>query len=92
MSTDAASDADAGSEGDAGDAGDAESGSEATGDEPRRSSGSCEHLVDRILAGEIDRDDLESAKLDACSEFSSRRSRRNTEIGPRTSRGPRRRS
>jgi len=68
MSTDAASDAesdDAGS--------DVESDSEAF-------VRTCEHLVDRILAGEIERDDLERAKLDACSEFSSPKVPKNTEI------------
>jgi len=44
------------------------------------SSGLREYLVDRILAGEIDRDDLESAKLDACSKFSSPKVPKNTEI------------
>ncbi|WP_123620827.1 tRNA uridine(34) 5-carboxymethylaminomethyl modification radical SAM/GNAT enzyme Elp3 [Halorubrum sp. CSM-61] len=74
MSTDAASDADAGSEG--GDGG----GGNSDGDEPEAFVRACEHLVDRILAGEIDRDDLESAKLDACSEFSSSKVPKNTEI------------
>jgi elongator complex protein 3 len=40
----------------------------------------CERLVERILAGEVDRDDLESAKLDACSEFSSPSVPKNTDI------------
>ncbi|WP_074794814.1 tRNA uridine(34) 5-carboxymethylaminomethyl modification radical SAM/GNAT enzyme Elp3 [Haloferax larsenii] len=40
----------------------------------------CEALVERILAGEIDRDDLESAKLDACSEHSSPKVPKNAEI------------
>ncbi|KAB1194013.1 tRNA uridine(34) 5-carboxymethylaminomethyl modification radical SAM/GNAT enzyme Elp3 [Haloferax sp. MBLA0076] len=40
----------------------------------------CEALVERILAGEVDRDDLESAKLDACSEHSSPKVPKNTEI------------
>jgi elongator complex protein 3 len=76
MST--ASDGDAGGEGDA----DAESDAEeaGSGDEPEAFVRTCEHLVDRILAGEIDRDDLESAKLDACSEFSSPKVPKNTEI------------
>ena len=29
----------------------------------------CEELVDRILAGEIERDDLESAKTEVCGEI-----------------------
>ncbi len=40
----------------------------------------CETLVDRILDGDVDRDSLESAKLDACSEFSSPKVPKNTEI------------
>ena len=40
----------------------------------------CEALVERIVAGEIDRDELESAKLDACSEFSSPKVPKNTDI------------
>jgi len=67
MSTDAPSDATSGSE----------------TDETAESSAfakTCEALVDRILAGEIDRDDLESAKLDACSTFSASRVPKNTDI------------
>ena len=73
MSTDAASDGDAGGEGD-------DAGNGSGGDEPEAFVRTCEHLVDRILAGEIDRDDLESAKLDACSKFSSPKVPKNTEI------------
>ena len=40
----------------------------------------CEELIDRILAGEVERDDLESAKLNACSEFSSPKVPKNSEI------------
>ena len=40
----------------------------------------CERLVERILDGEIERDDLERAKLDACSEFGSPKVPKNTEI------------
>ena len=40
----------------------------------------CEALVDRILDGDVDRDGLESAKLEACSEFSSPKVPKNTEI------------
>ena len=49
----------------------------------------CERLVDRIVAGEIDRDDLESAKLDACSEFSSPKVPRNTDLLRRAPEGNR---
>lgn len=48
--------------------------------EPEAFVNACEELVDRILAGEIERDDLESAKLDVCSEFSSPKVPKNTEI------------
>jgi elongator complex protein 3 len=40
----------------------------------------CETIVDRILAGDLDRDDVESAKLDACSEHSAPKVPKNSEI------------
>ena len=40
----------------------------------------CTELVQRILDGEIERDDLESAKLDVCSEFSAASVPKNTDI------------
>ena len=40
----------------------------------------CETLAERIVAGEIDRDDLESEKLSVCSEFSSPKVPKNTDI------------
>ncbi len=40
----------------------------------------CEDLVDRILAGELERDDVESAKLAACSEHSAPKVPKNSEI------------
>ncbi|GAA0229100.1 tRNA uridine(34) 5-carboxymethylaminomethyl modification radical SAM/GNAT enzyme Elp3 [Haladaptatus pallidirubidus] len=40
----------------------------------------CEALVERILAGDIERDDVESAKLQACSEFSAGKVPKNSEI------------
>ncbi|MFQ3320554.1 MAG: elongator complex protein 3 [Natronomonas sp.] len=40
----------------------------------------CESLVEDILAGDIDRDDLESAKMDACREYSSPKVPKNTEL------------
>ncbi|MDG5775497.1 tRNA uridine(34) 5-carboxymethylaminomethyl modification radical SAM/GNAT enzyme Elp3 [Haloarculaceae archaeon H-GB2-1] len=40
----------------------------------------CEELVDRILAGEIERDDLEAAKLEVCSEFSAPKVPKNSEL------------
>ncbi|WP_248896395.1 tRNA uridine(34) 5-carboxymethylaminomethyl modification radical SAM/GNAT enzyme Elp3 [Haloplanus halobius] len=40
----------------------------------------CAALVDRILDGEVDRDDLESAKLDACSEHGAAKVPKNAHI------------
>ena len=40
----------------------------------------CESLVEAILAGEVDRDDLEAAKMDACREFSAPKVPKNTEL------------
>ncbi|WP_135807046.1 tRNA uridine(34) 5-carboxymethylaminomethyl modification radical SAM/GNAT enzyme Elp3 [Halorussus marinus] len=40
----------------------------------------CEELVERILADDIERDDLESAKLEVCSEFSSPKVPKNSEL------------
>jgi elongator complex protein 3 len=40
----------------------------------------CETLVERILAGEVGRDDLEGAKLDACREHSAPKVPRNTDL------------
>ncbi|PSP36956.1 tRNA uridine(34) 5-carboxymethylaminomethyl modification radical SAM/GNAT enzyme Elp3 [Halobacteriales archaeon QH_2_66_30] len=40
----------------------------------------CEELVDRILAGEIERDDLESAKTEVCGEYSSPKVPKNSEL------------
>ncbi|ELZ44380.1 histone acetyltransferase, ELP3 family protein [Halorubrum californiense DSM 19288] len=71
MSTDAAGDAES----------DEAAGSEGDGDDlPEAFVRTCEHLVERILDGEIERDDLERAKLDACSEFGSPKVPKNTEI------------
>jgi elongator complex protein 3 len=67
MSTDAPSDAPSGSETD-------------ETAESRAFAKTCEALVDQILAGDIDRDDLEAAKLDACSTFSASRVPKNTDI------------
>jgi elongator complex protein 3 len=69
MSTDAASDAESD---------DAAGSADATDSEAFVRT--CEHLVERILDGEIERDDLERAKLDACSEFGSPKVPKNTEI------------
>jgi len=40
----------------------------------------CEHLAERILAGEIGREDVESAKLEACAAFSAPKVPKNSEI------------
>ena len=40
----------------------------------------CEAVVDRILAGEIDREDVESAKLEACSAHSAPKVPKNSEL------------
>ncbi|AXR77249.1 tRNA uridine(34) 5-carboxymethylaminomethyl modification radical SAM/GNAT enzyme Elp3 [Natrarchaeobaculum sulfurireducens] len=40
----------------------------------------CETLVERILAGEIDEDDVEKAKLEACSEHSAPKVPKNSEL------------
>jgi len=40
----------------------------------------CETLVERILAGEIDREDVEKAKLEACSEHSAPKVPKNSEL------------
>ncbi|USZ67845.1 tRNA uridine(34) 5-carboxymethylaminomethyl modification radical SAM/GNAT enzyme Elp3 [Halorussus salilacus] len=40
----------------------------------------CEELVERILAGEIERDDLESEKLSVCSEHSAPKVPKNSEL------------
>lgn len=40
----------------------------------------CEELAERVLAGEIERDEVESAKLDVCSTFSSPKVPTNSDI------------
>ncbi|WP_162224468.1 tRNA uridine(34) 5-carboxymethylaminomethyl modification radical SAM/GNAT enzyme Elp3 [Halorussus amylolyticus] len=40
----------------------------------------CEELVERILAGDVERDDLESEKLEVCSEFSAPKVPKNSEL------------
>ena len=51
--------------------------SESVGDAFART---CRLLAERIVAGEIEREDLESAKLEACSRFSSPKVPTNAEI------------
>src|SRR6056297_971173 len=40
----------------------------------------CSELVDRILAGEVERDDVESAKIDVCREYSAPKVPQNSEL------------
>jgi elongator complex protein 3 len=40
----------------------------------------CEELVDRILAGDVGQDDVESAKLDVCSEYSASKVPKHSEL------------
>jgi elongator complex protein 3 len=40
----------------------------------------CQELVDRILAGDLEREDVESAKLDVCSDHSAPKVPKNSEI------------
>ncbi|QZX99453.1 tRNA uridine(34) 5-carboxymethylaminomethyl modification radical SAM/GNAT enzyme Elp3 [Halobaculum rubrum] len=58
-------------------------------DEPAAFERACARLVERILDGEIGRDDLESAKRDACSTFSSPKVPQNTDLLQRAPEGRR---
>jgi elongator complex protein 3 len=40
----------------------------------------CEHLVERLLEGDLERDGLESAKLDACGEYSAPKVPKNADL------------
>jgi len=40
----------------------------------------CEELVERVLAGEIDAEDVESAKIEVCGEYSSPKVPKNSEL------------
>ena len=40
----------------------------------------CEELIDRILDGEVDADNLESAKVEVCGEYSAPKVPKNTEL------------
>ncbi|WP_424004688.1 tRNA uridine(34) 5-carboxymethylaminomethyl modification radical SAM/GNAT enzyme Elp3 [Haloarcula salina] len=40
----------------------------------------CAELVDRILAGEVERDDVESAKIEVCREYSAPKVPKNSEL------------
>ncbi|AGN00241.1 histone acetyltransferase [Salinarchaeum sp. Harcht-Bsk1] len=40
----------------------------------------CEELVERVLAGELERDDVESAKLEVCSKYSASKVPKHTEL------------
>ncbi|MFB6135878.1 MAG: tRNA uridine(34) 5-carboxymethylaminomethyl modification radical SAM/GNAT enzyme Elp3 [Halobacteriaceae archaeon] len=49
----------------------------------------CEDLVERILAGDVDREDVESAKLEACSEHGAHRVPKHSELLDRAPEGRR---
>src|SRR6056297_2050249 len=40
----------------------------------------CQELVDRILAGDLERDEVEKTKLEVCSEYSSPKVPKNSEL------------
>ncbi|GAB3683003.1 tRNA uridine(34) 5-carboxymethylaminomethyl modification radical SAM/GNAT enzyme Elp3 [Salinarchaeum chitinilyticum] len=40
----------------------------------------CEELVDRVLAGDLEREDVESAKLEVCSKYSASKVPKHTEL------------
>ncbi|WP_224335467.1 tRNA uridine(34) 5-carboxymethylaminomethyl modification radical SAM/GNAT enzyme Elp3 [Haloprofundus halobius] len=54
--------------------------SDATEEESEAFREACAELARRIVDGDIDRDDLESEKLKVCSEFSSPKVPKNTEV------------
>jgi len=54
--------------------------SEGDPDEPEAFLQACEELVDRILAGEIDREGVERAKKDVCGKYSSPKVPRNSDL------------
>ena len=49
-------------------------------DEPEAFLRACEELVDRILAGELDREDIERAKKEVCGKYSSPKVPRNSDL------------
>jgi len=49
-------------------------------DEPEAFLKSCQELVDRILAGEIERDNVERAKKEVCGKYSSPKVPRNSDL------------
>jgi len=49
-------------------------------DEPEAFLRACEELVDRILAGELERDDVERAKKEVCGKYSSPKVPRNSDL------------
>ncbi|ESP87205.1 tRNA uridine(34) 5-carboxymethylaminomethyl modification radical SAM/GNAT enzyme Elp3 [Candidatus Halobonum tyrrellensis] len=49
-------------------------------DEPDAFDRACEELVDRVLDGRLDRDGLEAAKREVCSEYSAPKVPRNTDL------------
>jgi elongator complex protein 3 len=57
-----------------------EADADATSEESAAFERVCEDLVDRILEGDLDRDGLEAAKLDACSRHSAASVPKNTDL------------
>jgi len=53
---------------------------EAEADEPEAFLKACRELVDRILAGEIEKDDVERAKKEVCGKYSSPKVPRNSDL------------
>jgi len=49
----------------------------------------CEELVDRVLAGDLQREDVESAKLEVCSKYSAGKVPKHTELLDRSPEGKR---
>ena len=49
----------------------------------------CEELIERILDGDIERDEVEAAKLDVCSDFSAPKVPKNSELLDRAPEGRR---
>jgi elongator complex protein 3 len=64
------------------DTGETESGTDADSesDEPEAYLKACAELVERILAGEIERDEVERAKKDVCGKYSSPKVPRNSDL------------
>ncbi|MFB6140026.1 MAG: tRNA uridine(34) 5-carboxymethylaminomethyl modification radical SAM/GNAT enzyme Elp3 [Halosimplex sp.] len=55
-------------------------GADADSDEPEAFLQACQELVDRILAGEIEKDGVERAKKEVCGKYSSPKVPRNSDL------------